>query len=782
MAKTTSLQINAYGIDLGTTNSTLAQVLVDAQATDWPLAQAIEIEQPTPAGSLISAVVPSMVAVREGRVWVGEGARDIRVMAADPRKKVVRYRSLFYETKNEIGTSRSYAGDDGIASPIDVAARVLRFIKEGGIDGADDANVVVTVPASFQMRQRQDTLEACQRAGLRVDGHRLLDEPCAAFLDYAARNPTSLGDLDGPPKRLLVVDFGGGTCDVALFELNRAGLGPIKMKTLAVSRYHRLGGCDIDQAIVHKVLVPTLIKENGLTEFDLDFDEVQLRIVPSLLSVAETLKIQLSNEIWRLRSLRRPAAQINAAQTRFPQVTRIQSPKLKRELTLSADGTILTTQRFEEILEPFLVRDRLAPALLEQRIECSIFAPIEDGIERSGLTAADIDLVFAVGGSALLPQFDDALCQAFPSAKQLRFASRPEFQHAIARGAAMQAWSLARFGHGLIQPVTQDDLFLELESGKLKLIEGGVSLPYPASGEAVIDNIAVPDDATKKSLLIAFRFLTGRSGQVVGSGTLDVGGAKKGARIELKYRFDENQVFSAMVKLKDIDEGAEVGIHIENPLSNVVNPNAALEERDKLIEQLRTNSDQWADLIPKIASLSAELNFHAQAISWMERYQQRLGRQDYWAVNMQGIYEGARNNATGAIKRYRQASGLPGARGAALFNMALLLRRESRWAEALDAVDQALVREKNAAYKVLRLQILDSMSRVSDVAKLANELVEAFGAVSQLNDFELGWLIAAAHMADRTDVVEAARTQRTKLSLLPVAEQDGRAPTLAKEN
>ena len=167
--------------------------------------------------------------------------------------------------------------DFGAETLLDVA-RDLRFrLADSGLAPED------TVPASFQMRQRQDTMEACKRVGLRVDGHRLLDEPCAAFIDFACRNAASLGDLGGVPKRLLVVDFGGGTCDVALFELSRIGIGPIKMKSLAVSRYHRLGGGDIDLAIIHKVLVPALVKENGLSEFDLDFDEVQLRIVPSLL-------------------------------------------------------------------------------------------------------------------------------------------------------------------------------------------------------------------------------------------------------------------------------------------------------------------------------------------------------------------------------------------------------------------------------------------------------------------------------------------------------------------
>jgi len=774
--------ITAYGIDLGTTNSTLARVSVDSEIVDWPRAEAVEIEQPTPAGPMISAVVPSMVAVHDGRVWLGEGARDMRALAPDPRKKIVRYRTLFYETKNEIGTSRTYPGEQGITTPIDVAARVLAFIKQGGIEGDGDANVVVTVPASFQMRQRQDTLEACKRAGLRVDGHRLLDEPCAAFIDFACRNAASLGDLDGPPKRLLVVDFGGGTCDVALFELGRIGVGPIKMKSLAVSRYHRLGGGDIDLAIIHKVLVPALVRENGLSEFDLDFDEVQLRIVPSLLAVAEALKIQLSNEIWRLRSLGRPEAQVNSAQARFPQVTKIKSQKLNRELSLSADGTVLTASRFGEILGPFLSREILAPAQLEQRIECSIFAPIEDGIERSELTLDDIDFVFAVGGSALLPQVDDALRLAFPSATQLRFASRPEFQHAIARGAAVQAWSLARFGHGLVQPVAQDDLFLVLDTGRLELVKSGASLPFPAFGDQLIDSIAVPEDATTRSLQIALRFVAGRSQQVVGGGTLDVGGAHKGQRIELRYSFDENQVFTAVAKLKGIDDGVESRMHIENPVSNVVNPNATLEQRDVLVEQLRRRPEDWRDLMPQIAALCAELNFHTQAIGWMERYQQKLGRQDPWAVNRQGIYEKARGNLPGAIRRYSQAAGLAGADGAALFNMALALNSEGKWLNALDAVDKAIAREPDPAYRVLRLQVLESLGRAGNVGTQATAILDAFAAVPQLNDFELGWLLIVARMASRQDVVDAVRAHRAKLSQQPAAEQAGVAPTLAKDD
>lgn len=54
---------------------------------------------------MISAVVPGVVAACEGRVSPGERAGDMPALAPDPRKKIVRYRTLFYETKNEIGAS-----------------------------------------------------------------------------------------------------------------------------------------------------------------------------------------------------------------------------------------------------------------------------------------------------------------------------------------------------------------------------------------------------------------------------------------------------------------------------------------------------------------------------------------------------------------------------------------------------------------------------------------------------------------------------------------------------
>lgn len=776
-----SRSIRAYGIDLGTTNSSLAVVDASSSLAGLPSADVVEIPQPALDGTKISAVVPSVVASYGGQLWVGEGARGIRALAGDPSKNIIRYRSLFYECKNEIGTSRSYAGELGIEGPVDVAAQVLKCIREAGVPEGDEDKVVVTVPASFQMQQRLDTLTACEKAGLRLDAGRLMDEPCAAFVDYMVRRGASLDDF-AEPRNLLVIDFGGGTCDVAVFQVQRSGVGPIRMKSMAVSRYHRLGGADIDLAIVHKVLMPALRRESGLSEFDVDFEEVQARFVPALQPVAEALKIQISNEMWRREAFGQSEEQVNAAIARFPQATSIISRKLGRTLTLSPEASTLSGEQFLDVLEPFLSVDRLAPAQFEYRLECSMFAPVMDAIDRAGLEPAEMHYVLSVGGSALLPPVERALREAFSGCTHLRFEDRTEFQYAIARGAAVQAWHLAAHGVGLIQPVTQEDILLAVADGELPLVTAGTVLPFPANGgEELLEGLAVPEDARTRSLLVALRVITGRDRRVVATGTLDVGGAPKGHRIVLAYRFDENQVFSVTARLKGIDGGAELTLDIQNPVSNVVNPNAKLEEREQLIEQLRRDPAEWKDLMPRIAALCAELGHRAEAITWLERYQRKQGQQDSWTVNLQGIYEADRGNADGAIRRYRQAAALPGESSAPLFNMALALRDKGQWADALASVDEAVARKQEPAYVTLRLTLLEKLGKTASLKDDAQAVVKSFAPVAQLSDFALAWLGVAARLADEADVQDEVQAEKKKRNVPTTVPLDGVLPVFARD-
>ena len=103
-----------------------------------------------------------------------------------------------------------------------------------------------------------------------------VDEPNAAFLAWLAEeNEEKKADeifSDRETVRVLVFDFGAGTCDISLLEAGRQNKG-LHLKNLALSKFAKLGGDDIDRAIAYGVLFPKICKEN-----DIDPDDVPVHI------------------------------------------------------------------------------------------------------------------------------------------------------------------------------------------------------------------------------------------------------------------------------------------------------------------------------------------------------------------------------------------------------------------------------------------------------------------------------------------------------------------------
>ncbi len=197
--------IRVRGIDLGTTNSTVAEIHWNPQQHLEPQARCLDLEQPTLEGVHTSPLVPSGLAVRgDGSHWVGEGAKRLR---ANPQQAKLQVgRTLFFETKNDMGTRRTYFG---AGSEYDhaskIAGHVLRFLNSEAdrTSGGRAERTVVTVPASFQLNQRRDTLLAAERAGLQLTDYDLLDEPTAALIAYMYATPDT--------KSVIFKDSAGGS-------------------------------------------------------------------------------------------------------------------------------------------------------------------------------------------------------------------------------------------------------------------------------------------------------------------------------------------------------------------------------------------------------------------------------------------------------------------------------------------------------------------------------------------------------------------------------------------
>jgi molecular chaperone DnaK (HSP70) len=168
------------------------------------------------------------------------------------------------------------AGDGAarVVSPQEVSAHVLAALKrraEALLSAEVGRRVevrkaVVTVPAYFDDAQRQATRDAARLAGL--EAVRLVAEPTAAALAYglgvrAASTLTRPDEAGGVPsgpgptvtgadagKLVVVYDLGGGTFDVSVLRIAPAGLGAEAFMVLATAGDTRLGGDDMDHAVV----------------------------------------------------------------------------------------------------------------------------------------------------------------------------------------------------------------------------------------------------------------------------------------------------------------------------------------------------------------------------------------------------------------------------------------------------------------------------------------------------------------------------------------------------
>jgi len=252
------VESTTWGIDLGTTNSSIAQI-VDGKPAAIPIHG--------------SPLVPSVVRYAEdGRVFVGREARNTAVLFPENTVRSVK------RAMGKAGTTFQIGGQH--RTPQEVSAEILRELIRGAqvatAQRVDEA--VITVPAYFDEAQRRATLEASERAGLAV--LRLLSEPTSAALVYEQLATRSSAQR---PENLLVYDLGGGTFDVSVLEVFE---GAREVKATAGDT--ALGGDDFDKKLLDLFLA-SLLRDGVRAGED-------RRAMCRLWRLAEEVKIKLSTD------------------------------------------------------------------------------------------------------------------------------------------------------------------------------------------------------------------------------------------------------------------------------------------------------------------------------------------------------------------------------------------------------------------------------------------------------------------------------------------------------
>ncbi len=755
--------VRVWGIDLGTTNSALVKAEWNPELGCGPKLTPVEIPQPTLEGTFFSTLLPSFVALYGGRVWVGEGAK--RLAARSGEFGLRPYESFFFECKNHIGLQKTYArAPEGFRSAKEIASVVLRTLMDAAQEGEPGPpdRVVVTVPASFQINQRRDTQEAAERAGIEVRGGDLLDEPVAAFLDFLFSEPEKVASLGGGPKNLVVFDFGGGTCDVAVLTVEIQN-DRIAVAQRAVSRYHRLGGGDIDAAIVYDVLLPQFLAQNGMKPEELDYYTKKQIIEPALRGVAESLKIALSQEVSRLRGFGKPV----------PEDTRA-SLNITHDVLRDGKGGYyalknpsVTLREFEKLLEPFLDPDLLYFRETEYRSTCSIFAPLEDALNRASLDRKAVDFCLLVGGSSLLPHVQDALARYFSKDRLLTFGDPERLQLAVARGAAWHALALAVFGRGLVEARSHVTLAIRTQRKLFELISQGTPLPFPPQGYKRCEGLSIPVTSMtgEVPLRVEVVRVDGSEEALLHAGLWRIRGpVSAGTPLLLEYRLDENQVLDLRLVLYDPD-GPKYQCQIENPLTHVANPGKARQELEELEEKIRTKQipdEALPKALETVADLCIELGQKERAFAIFKRLLAAKGRPDPYLLNRMAILAGEMNQSDLQEKLYREAIAANPSFHAARFNLALALWRRKKNDEAEKVLEPALYAVRSVPYVVLAAQIAFALQQPEKGASFLKEALQQAPALASMDEWELGWLEFGANLAKDEELVRRIKEERKK--------------------
>lgn len=332
-------------------------------------------------------------------------------------------KEIIRQIKRHMGSDYWVKIDDKEYTPEEISAVILQKIKKDTEDiiGEKIEKAVISVPAYFNISQRQATVDAGKIAGL--DVMRIIDEPTAAALAYGL-------DIEDV-HTILVWDLGGGTFDVSILEL---GSGVFEVK--AVNGNTWLGGDDYDYRIVEH-LACEFQKEYGI---DLRKNKVAMI---RLKEKAERAKIELTNK----------------------EITRIKVPFIDagREGPKHWE-TILTRKKFEELTDD----------LLQKMVE-----PTKQALTDAKLKPEDIDRVILVGGSTRMPQVKRLFKDLMD--KEPYMEIHPD--EVVAMGAAVQAGILTGQIQGkILIEVTPISLGIETQGGIFTgIIERNTTIPTSQS-------------------------------------------------------------------------------------------------------------------------------------------------------------------------------------------------------------------------------------------------------------------------------------------------------------
>ncbi len=351
---------DCIGIDFGTSYSSLAYIGEDGNPV---IEKNYEQEDATPSVILF---------IESGEIIVGSPAKEMATLY--PPERVIT------AIKRQMGTGYTVNIDGEEFSPTMLSAVILKKMINDFNDNhkSDPKRAVIACPSWYGQKERNAIKAAGSIAGF--EDVVVIDEPVAVAISHG------FGNLGDGLKNIMVCDFGGGSLDITLLQVDGSSF-----TVVAEHEERLLGGKDWDAA-VSQIILDKVAESTSISASVLGKDEA-IRYL--LAFESEVVKKRLS-----LTDTTKGAIEI-----------------LGRKV-----GFRITRDEFEAATAD-LMQDAI-------RSICDVLAS-------KGFTMEDIDQLILVGGSSRMPQVRNALVSRFSYAN-IRW-SDPELS--VAKGAVMYAMS-----------------------------------------------------------------------------------------------------------------------------------------------------------------------------------------------------------------------------------------------------------------------------------------------------------------------------------------------------
>jgi molecular chaperone DnaK len=375
----------------------------------------------------------------------------------------------------------------------------------------DVSGAVITVPANFNNAQRQATIDAGRIAGL--DVLRVINEPTAAALAYG------LGR--GMSQRIAVFDFGGGTFDVTILQVE----GEV-FEVIASGGDSFLGGDDVDMSVM-MMLSEQFHSQHG-------YDPTEDAATRSRLMMAgEQIKRHLSRQ-----------------------------NEVRGELKVGTDDKgeprsfnfHITREQFEVAIAPLVARTIQA---------------CDEVLNAAQLTRSQIDEVIMVGGSTRIPFVRKEVENQF--GRPARTDINPD--EVVACGAAVQAASLTGDVGGLGQrpvllDVTPRALGIAVAGGFAEpIVERNVPLPVEQTRV-----FATSSDQQTKVIIQVCQGESRRFEENAPLGELSLHGLRAGRRgqvkIEVTFKIDTNGILRVRARDPETGSATEAAVSVRGTMSD----------------------------------------------------------------------------------------------------------------------------------------------------------------------------------------------------------------------